>query len=223
MRSVDRWLLIPLLNLLLCVPVFADCPSTDSSSYKVLASGRDQLLIADHPAERLIQTSGEISLQSGSLLVRVNAPVTISTPLCRTRLSKRAVVLIKVTDSSVSITNLADYKRGSVSVIAGRLVLPLESTSQVVFTKCRPGMPDVFDVPKVGRRSMLSRNISGLGWITTAEVSLVDSLAREPLLIAVRTKGTSVAEKAMLHQLIKLAATVQIVFRNKGHFLQRSA
>lgn len=222
MRNMRRYLLVPLLNLLVCTPLFASQAVTERCSYKIQCSTEDRLVIEDQNTQCSSTAPDEISLQSGCLLVRANKPTTISTSVCRTMLANSAVVLMKVNETSVSVTNLGDYKRGSISVFMGNKVMSLEDTSQVVFTRGRPAMSDVFDLPKIGRRSVFSRNISGIGWITTAQVSLSDSLVREPLLVAARTRGNSHAEKVMVHQLIKLAAIVQIVFRQRGRFLQRA-
>lgn len=192
-------------------PVSSTTAIRNPNTIKVIADTKTMRLIADEKALVEVLDQSTIELTNGSLLLRTAQPVSVKLPDQYINVQKGAVVLIKVRDRWSKITNLSDMATDSVSVTAQGKTLKLGPAREAVFSKDAPSLGTVFDVYKIGHRSIASQDLPSTGWITTSEVALLDELMYQPLLQSYRASTGITNAREAINQVLKTAAILQML------------
>jgi len=189
--------------------------SNDKLHY-VVSDGQSQFQLQPNKAKASLPT---FKLESGKLLAFAQKPLKVTTGNIVTTVDGGAVVLIKNDKNRVKVINLGDLRRRSVKVSVGKQTVKLAPGRELMITSNMPDVVDVYDVHKIGHRSISIRKINELGHVTLSEVSIGDTIVHEPLISAFRANAHTPQEKKLAVHMIKTAASLSVV-RSKGGLFQ---
>lgn len=170
----------------------------------------DLIAVPEARALYNVNDDGNINLLKGSMVIRSKKQTVVNAGDEQVVVSKGAVALIRTGNGMTKVTNLSDLHANSVRVIANNKSIDVLPAREIILSRTAPALGTIFDVHQVGHHSIISQPISGGSWITTAQVSLVDELAYQPLLVSIRNQDQyKLANKQMVDQIVKTAAIFQ--------------
>lgn len=186
--------------------------------YFLVLSDKDAIVAAQENSIYDVQPTDAIQLKHGELLIQSKKELRIEAGGKDIYVSGGAIALVQVSKESVKVTNLTDFRKNSIRILAGNRRVLLWSGTYALFTAKIPSLAQVFSKPRIGQRYITSRVFKGLGCITLGEISLPELIANEPLLLAFCRHGHTRREQALIGQVLKTAVALKLAMRNRAQF-----
>lgn len=195
----------------------------DTGNYKVLSNDKFHYVVTDNQTlykqDKPKTGLPSFELEKGKLLAFAQKPMQVTVGDLKATISGSALVLFRIDENRVKVINLSDLRRGSVKLTSGKHTLRLAAGQELMITDKMPDVVDLYDVHKIGHRSISIRPVDKLGHVTVSEVSLGDIVVHEPLVTAFRANAKTPQEKKLAIRLIKTAASLSVI-RSKGGLFQ---
>lgn len=195
----------------------------ESQNVKVLSNDKFHYVVSDGQS-RINEDKPKTGMPSyelvdGKLFAFASKPLKVTADNIVTTVEGGAMVLFKNDNNRLKIISLGDMRRKSVRISTGKTTLRLAPGQELMITEKMPDVVDVYDLHKIGHRSISIRKIDNLGHLTMSDVSVGDMVVHEPLVTAFRANAKTPQEKKLSVRLEKTAASLSVV-RSKGGLFQ---
>lgn len=156
-------------------------------------------------------------LSSGRLLVEAQKAGVVVTPLADIYVKRKALVLLRVQQSSTRCLVLWDNGFSSVSVLCNKKHVRLGPGHEVLVTDHSPDYREIAQEDEIGRRTIKVHQVGGGRVVTTAEFSLLHALERDPLLYSV-FQDPQEKDRQLKERIVKTAAVLNLVTARHGYY-----
>ena len=191
---------------------------SQTQDYVSLIAKPGQFVAAQRGAVGWSADSGYIRLRRGSLVVSSTGSCWVASGKCYVNVDKHGTALVQRARGRLTVTNLADFRKESIRVVAGPVCINLRPGQRILLTSHEPSLPEIFAEPRIGQRCITVTEIPGAGWITTSDVNMLDVLKHEALIAELRKQGKSRPEREVGEQITRTTAILAIVLGSREPF-----
>jgi hypothetical protein len=167
------------------------------------------------------QTGNKLTLETGEILVDVDADTIITTPKLFLKSTGKSLLLFKLSPDAERCFVIWDEGPSSVQVQTQQRMVKLGPASEIMVGDHQPRYSEIAANDNVGRRQIRIFELGKGFYMTKTEFSLVHIFDSTPLLHSLKTSDDP-QDRAWKERILKTAAILGITTGKHGSYARRS-